>query len=850
TLTSGAVTLLANSSIGIYTPLYAWNNQQLKTISVAGAGTSASPYLAMNVTHTYINSLFASINDYGFETFVGVLIANTNATFDMFYMPPLLSEYAMPLAQLYQSFYNIPLIDSLGYELYNTTNISIYGASLVSGSLASFYVAGFPDADMMVWNSTHDLIASSVFYAEEGISLLVYNPSNVRANNVIWGNWFTNASLEYGMGIYMASSGNLVFNNYFGDTPGSNVLTPASDPYTGLPVTYKDTWNISYEPTTYAYNFNGFALKGSIINSNYVGGNFWNDLEKYPGTLNSLIPYLPPYNESGNIAYGGDFYPLSNGVGNTGYFPVIFVESGALPGTEWWVDLAGLTKNTTGSAIVFYALPGNYSYMAGSSSGMLIASNGTVTVGGYSQGLPIGSVRDLVIEPVYTVTLTESGLPAGYTWVFGVLDIQTNAEAFYLSSFNNATTNSIEIPAGFYQFLYSPAGYYYPYFVETSSYHGGNFEAEVGANMTIPISFVPINQTLTIDEYGLAPGATWSATVWMELNGTSQLIGNFSSSLPFLSLSVVDAVYEVQVYAPGYIAEPSSQSFVLEGSSSLDFQFIGIYTVTFGVSGVMAGAQWTVTVGGLNNGYEASTTSTSPAAILNLPDGVYYYSITSSGYTSYSGSFVVDNAPLTVSASLSPLPSTQYTVTFSETGLASGSSWQVTFNGNTQTATAGQTISFTVTAGSYYYSAYSTGMSSPQSPGYLNVQKSTSVSLQFVANTYNVTVVQAGLPSGTSWSVTFNGQPVTTSASAIVLHSSSGPFTLTISPVKGYRTTVSNVTGTLTGNTIIVVQYVAVKPSAPSSSITANLGFDVLFLVIGLVAGAAAIYAYMRRRKS
>ncbi len=62
-------------------------------------------------------------------------------------------------------------------------------------------------------------------------------------------------------------------------------------------------WNITKQPAYITHYVNGFALSGSIINTNYQGGNYWNN-------FNGAIPY----NNGGLIAYGGDYAPLYHGL--------------------------------------------------------------------------------------------------------------------------------------------------------------------------------------------------------------------------------------------------------------------------------------------------------------------------------------------------------------------------------------------------------------------------------------------------------------------------------------------------------------------------------------------------------
>jgi hypothetical protein len=128
------------------------------------------------------------------------------------------------------------------------------------------------------------------------------------------------------------------------------------------------------------------------------------------------------------------------------------------------------------------------------------------------------------------------------------------------------------------------------------------------------------------------------------------------------------------------------------------------YSVTYSESGLPCGLTWKVTVNGVSmslttNGGTDSLTWT------GLASGTYAYSIAGiSGWHQatlpYSGSVVVSGASVTEPT----LVYTQvtYRVTFTETGLPSGTSWSVTLNGVTKSSTT-STITFTEPNGTYSY---------------------------------------------------------------------------------------------------------------------------------------------------
>ena len=81
---TGSVTLLAvhlvpDPAVGIYTPLFAFTNAELASISSAGAGTVGNPYILMNDQYGSLAPQFGTWNDWQFPEFPGLLIAGTTA---------------------------------------------------------------------------------------------------------------------------------------------------------------------------------------------------------------------------------------------------------------------------------------------------------------------------------------------------------------------------------------------------------------------------------------------------------------------------------------------------------------------------------------------------------------------------------------------------------------------------------------------------------------------------------------------------------------------------------------------------------------------------------------------------
>ncbi|MFP3219764.1 MAG: hypothetical protein RXR41_01200 [Candidatus Marsarchaeota archaeon] len=259
----------------------------------------------------------------------------------------------------------------------------------------------------------------------------------------------------------------------------------------------------------------------------------------------------------------------------------------------------------------------------------------------------------------------------------------------------------------------------------------------------------------------------------------------------------------------------SGQSSSLSLRANFTGTFAQLYAVTFNEVGLASGTQWAVTVSPSASGTVTSGTSapsgvtlysTSSSIILALPNGQYDFSVVPvDGYSSSpsSGAFTVQNANLSEPIKFSPVstPTQYYTVTFEESGLPSGSSWSVTFNGITRSS-SGSSVAFSSTPpGTYPFSITApSGYSASPSTGSVKVS-TTSVTepISFSQQTYSVTFTESGLPSGSSWSVSLNGITQYSTTDEVVFSEVVGTYSYSISPPPGYYASPSSGSITVEG---------------------------------------------------
>jgi uncharacterized membrane protein len=214
------------------------------------------------------------------------------------------------------------------------------------------------------------------------------------------------------------------------------------------------------------------------------------------------------------------------------------------------------------------------------------------------------------------------------------------------------------------------------------------------------------------------------------------------------------------------------------------------YSVTFHETGLPTGTNWSISMNGV---VESSNNTT---IVFLERDGSYSFIVEPvNGYSAYPKFFsvIVNGVDLNYSVTWSK---TLYAVTFIESGLPSGTFWNVTFGGMMGTS-SNSSIVFRVQNGTYYYIVPSiNGIKSSIKNGSLTVSGNAANILVRFIFPVNYTFLEQGLPSKASWSVWINGTYHNSSSSVIVVTLPNGTYTYVVRLPSGYIATpiIGNVT--------------------------------------------------------
>jgi len=502
-------------------------------------------------------------------------------------------------------------------------------------------------------------------------------------------------------------------------------------------------------------------------------------------------------------------------------YTVTFAESGLPSGTMWYVNLSnGQSFSSTTNTITFNEPNGSYTYSISTINKeyALTQPTGSFKVNGANVNIAVPFY--LV---TYTITFTESGLPSGTLWFITLNGIT-----------QNSTTNTITFT--------EPNGSY-SYTIETPISGGTGIQyvlSQSTGTLTVNGADININVPYTTQYYltmiaSPSNGGTVSPSSGWYNAGSSVTIDAISNSnFEFVSWSGTGN--------GSYSGTNNPVSITINGPITETANFIELYKITFMETGLPSGTMWYVN---LSNGQSYNTTGNSIE--IQIPNGSYSYMIatTNKEYSAQGGSLIVNGANLEISIKFNLVT---YAITFTESGLSSGTSWSVTLNNIEKSSTNG-TIIFNEPNGTYSYiisgiSGYRTNTYS----GTINVNGNpVSVSINWTIIIYPITITENGIPNGTSWSATltgttFNGQYINVTLSSttntITFNEPNGTYSYIIHLPSGYQSNSVKGQVNVSGNSAIatIKAQQIIKPQQTTNYL--SIGIIAVVIVIAIVIGA------------
>ena len=460
-------------------------------------------------------------------------------------------------------------------------------------------------------------------------------------------------------------------------------------------------------------------------------------------------------------------------------FKVTFTETYLPPGTEWYVNLSGeQTYSSINSTISFNVPNGTFNFTISTVNKIYVSNitSGSFTVMG--NALPIYVSFS---EMKYKVTFTDTGLLTGTIWYINISREASSGEI-------TTTSHSTSLINGTYDYTISTADKIY----EVTSTSTPSFSFNVnGASLTITVTFSEVKYPVTFSEKDLSSGATW----YVNITGGPDSGPITASSYSF---SLINGTYYYTISTSDKIFESSitSSSFTVNGASlteGVTFSELK-YQVTFTETGLPSGTIWYLNISGQPSSGPINAGS---AFTINLPNGTYSYTLGSTDKT-----YAANTAEFTVNGNSTPETATfseAYTITFTETGLPSGTIWYINLsNGMDSGPISASSYSFSLINGTYnYVISTSDKIFSTSTPfGSFNESSGSpaTISVSFSPNKYSVAFVESGLPSGSIWYVNLSNG-VTSGAitgTSYTFSLTNGSYIFTISILVGYSVSPQN----------------------------------------------------------
>jgi len=382
------------------------------------------------------------------------------------------------------------------------------------------------------------------------------------------------------------------------------------------------------------------------------------------------------------------------------------------------VSIIDAATNTVTGSVTVGSTPLGVAYDSGNGDIYVTndQSNNTTVISGTTQ------------KVVTSVKVGESPVGVAYDPVHSVVAVvaQLGGKVSFISSATNVIVGNVSLGKLPVEVAFDPVNNY-DYVTSANS-----------SNVSVLSTPLMSPYSVTFNEAGLPAATSWSVT----LAGTTE--HSATSSIVF---SEVNGSYAYSVGSvPGFIASPTGGTALVAGFPLVfDVTFTPFtYPVTFHEVGLPSGTQWSVT---FNVTLASSTTSN---VTFSAPNGTYPFAVTQvTGFTvgPGSGDVTVDGSAAVQAVSFVRVGVPTYSVTFSETGLATNTSWEVDLNGSPSSSSNTSVTFYNMPNGTYPYKVVAViGYSESPTTGNVTVKGAS----QTVPLTFTSTTSPSSTPSSSS----------------------------------------------------------------------------------------------------
>jgi hypothetical protein len=318
---------------------------------------------------------------------------------------------------------------------------------------------------------------------------------------------------------------------------------------------------------------------------------------------------------TGDVTLANTTIVVPNATASSADYAVTFTEHSLPSGTSWSVTLNGVLESSVTPTIGFSVANGTYAYSVGTTTGYTAnPSSGAITVNGAAIGQTIAFTTSVGGD--FPVMFTESGLTTGTNWA-----VTFNG----VSNGSSSTTIGFRAANGSYTYSVSSVNGF------SSSPSSGSVTVRgASTGQSIEFTSTAAMQTygVTFTETGLAAGASWTVSLGGVLRSSAATTVEFnepSGTYTFL----------VPQMSGFQAAQPWTGSITVNGAATGQaVAFVpsaiatSYYVITFTETGLNAGSNWTVTLGGIQK------TTTTPTLLFTVLNGSESYSVgASAGYT-------------------------------------------------------------------------------------------------------------------------------------------------------------------------------------------------------------------------